>query len=67
RHLSAFASNLVVNLEPVYGIALAWFILKEHQDLSPGFYWGVLIILAAVFGYPFLRRKAGKKQSGGKS
>ncbi|MCB0584891.1 MAG: EamA family transporter [Phaeodactylibacter sp.] len=67
RHLSAFASNLVVNLEPVYGIALAWFILKEHQDLSPGFYWGVLIILAAVFGYPFLRRTAGKKQSGEKS
>ena len=61
RYLSAFASNLAVNLEPVYGIALAWFILKDHKELSPGFYWGVLIILAAVFSYPLVRRRFGKK------
>lgn len=61
RHLSAFASNLAVNLEPVYGIALAWFILKDHKELSPGFYWGVLTILAAVFSYPLLRMRFSKK------
>ena len=57
RHLSAFASNLTVNLEPIYGLILAWLILKEHEDFSSGFYWGVAIIMGAVFGYPLLKKK----------
>ncbi len=56
EHLSAFASTLTINLEPVYGIFLAWIILKEHKELSPGFYWGVVLILAVVFSYPFLNK-----------
>lgn len=56
RHLTAFASNLTVNLEPVYGIALAWLLLNEHEELAPGFYAGVGIILLAVFSYPLIRR-----------
>jgi drug/metabolite transporter (DMT)-like permease len=56
RHLSAFASSLTINLEPVYGIALAWVLLNENEELGPNFYWGVLIILIAVFSYPLLRR-----------
>ena len=60
KHLSAFASTLTVNLEPVYGIFLAIFILNEHKELSPGFYWGVLMILAVVFSYPFLNKVFGK-------
>lgn len=56
RHLSAFAANLTVNLEPVYGIALAWLILSENEELTPSFYWGVFIILLAVFSYPLLKR-----------
>lgn len=56
RYLSAFASNLTVNLEPVYGIALAWLLLKETRELSAGFYWGVAIIMAAVFSYPLVKR-----------
>lgn len=57
KHLSAFASNLTVNLEPVYGIALAWVLLGENQELSAGFYWGGVIILVSVFSYPILKRK----------
>ncbi len=56
RHLSAFTSNLTINLEPVYGIALAWLILKEGKDLSGNFYWGVGIILLTIFVHPLLRR-----------
>ncbi len=63
RHLSAFASNLTVNLEPVYGIVLAWLILQEHEELSPGFYLGVAIILLAVFSYPFLKKRFSKAPS----
>lgn len=56
RHLSAFASNLTVNLEPVYGIALAWVLLNDREELNTTFYIGVLIILLAVFSYPLIRR-----------
>ena len=57
KHISAFASNLVVNLEPVYGILLAIVLLAEHEDLNISFYIGVLIICTAVFSYPILKRR----------
>lgn len=60
RHLSAFASNLTINLEPVYGIVMAWIILKDHENLNQHFYWGVVIILLAVFSYPLLKKRVGK-------
>lgn len=56
QHLSAFASNLVINLEPVYGILLAIVILKEHKELNTMFYIGAGIILLTVFSYPLLQR-----------
>ena len=56
NHLSAFASSLTVNLEPVYGIILAYFLLRDGQELEPTFYWGVLIVIIAVFAYPLLRK-----------
>ncbi|MBC7884186.1 MAG: EamA family transporter [Saprospiraceae bacterium] len=57
KHLSAFASNLVINLEPVYGILLAIFLLNEHKELNLMFYVGCLIIIVVVLSYPFLNRK----------
>jgi drug/metabolite transporter (DMT)-like permease len=59
HHLSAFASNLTINLEPVYGIILAWLILKDSEDVTLGFYLGGLIIIASVFSYPFFRKRFG--------
>ncbi|MDX1940897.1 MAG: EamA family transporter [Saprospiraceae bacterium] len=56
RHISAFTSNLTINLEPVYGILMAWVLLKENEELSSHFYWGVVIILVAVFSYPILKK-----------
>ncbi len=57
KYLSAFAANLTVNLEPVYGIILAWLILKENEELNPGFYLGCLLIVSVVFAYPLLRSR----------
>jgi len=57
RHISAFATNLTINLEPVYGVLLAGLIFREDKQLSPGFYIGVGIIILAVFGHPFLKKK----------
>lgn len=56
RYISAFATNLTINLEPVYGVVLAAFIFREDKDLNPNFYVGVLIIILAVFGHPFLKK-----------
>lgn len=56
RHMSAFAAQLAVNLEPVYAIVLAILLLNEQRELTPQFYLGVAIILAAVLVYPFVGR-----------
>lgn len=56
RHMSAFAAQLAVNLEPVYAIVLAIVLLSEQQELSARFYAGVAIILAAVLLHPLLAR-----------
>ena len=58
RHVTAFTSNLAVNLEPVYGILAAAFLLGEHQDLHPGFYAGAATIVAANLLWPILSRGA---------
>jgi drug/metabolite transporter (DMT)-like permease len=58
RHMSAFAAQLAVNLEPVYAIVLAIVLLGEQRELTPAFYAGVAIILAVVLAYPLLVRPA---------
>lgn len=57
QKLSAFTTVLAINLEPVYGIFMAWFILQENKELHSSFYVGVGIILTAVFLHPFLKQK----------
>jgi drug/metabolite transporter (DMT)-like permease len=56
RHLSAFATQMVTNLEPVYAIVLAIPLLGEQRELGWAFYLGVAVILGAVFAHPFLHR-----------
>lgn len=51
---SAFAINLTVNLEPVYGIILAFLLFGESERMNIGFYLGTAVILVAVLSYPFL-------------
>ncbi|MFN5319463.1 MAG: DMT family transporter, partial [Bacteroidia bacterium] len=48
RFLSPFTVNLSINLEPVYGIALAFWVFKEYRELGVGFYLGAGIILCSV-------------------
>ena len=52
RRLSAFQAQLAVNLEPVYAIVLAILLLGEQRELTPAFYAGVALVLAAVFAHP---------------
>ena len=48
QKLSAFTVNLSYNLEPVYGILLAFIFFREDQLLSGGFYVGLALILLAL-------------------
>ncbi len=48
KHLSAFTLNLNINLEPVYGIALAFLIFGENKRLNSGFFIGTGIIMLSV-------------------
>jgi drug/metabolite transporter (DMT)-like permease len=59
---SAYTMNLTVNLEPVYGILLAWFIFKEGEQMSAGFYYGAAIILFSVFLHPILESLLARRQ-----
>lgn len=63
KYISAFNSNLIINLEPVYGILLAVFILKEHKELNVWFYAGCAVILMTVMAYPYLNKKFRTKSS----
>lgn len=57
RRISAFRVNLTINLEPIYGIVLAFLIFGESEKMSGGFYIGAIIVFMAVFAYPYLMRK----------
>jgi len=52
QHLTAFTVTLAINLEPVYGIIMAFFIFGETERMTTGFYIGTLIILLSVIGFP---------------
>lgn len=56
KELSAFKVALVTNLEPVYGIILAWIFFGQKEVMSWGFYLGGAIVLAAVFLHPYFQR-----------
>jgi drug/metabolite transporter (DMT)-like permease len=48
QKIPAFTVNLSYNLEPIYGVAMAFIIYREDKEVSPGFYYGFLLIIAAV-------------------
>ena len=48
KKISAFTVNLSYNLEPVYGILLAFAVYQENKVLGSSFYAGLAIILLAV-------------------
>lgn len=56
KYVSAFDANLVINLEPVYGILLAIIILKEHKEMAPTFYLGIILIMTIVLAHPLLKK-----------
>lgn len=64
KRLSAFTVNLSYNLEPVYGVLLAFVVFKENKLLSRWFYIGFSIIAAALIIHALLLAKQERKLVG---
>lgn len=63
KQFSAYLINLTINLEPVYGIALAFFYFGEKERMTQGFYMGTILILLAVLLYPILNGRTFQKDT----
>ena len=57
KYISPYTVVLTVNLEPVYGIILAFFIFGESERMNPMFYVGALIIVITVIANGILKNK----------
>jgi drug/metabolite transporter (DMT)-like permease len=64
RFLSPFTVNLSINLEPVYGIALAFVVFQEYRELGLGFYLGAGLILASVLADVVWKKRRRRVESG---
>jgi drug/metabolite transporter (DMT)-like permease len=62
KYLSAFRVALITNLEPVYGIILAFLFFGKREQMTAGFYAGAAIILSAIFIYPFIKNRLSRKR-----
>ncbi|NOT75871.1 MAG: DMT family transporter [Cyclobacteriaceae bacterium] len=57
KRVSAFFFQLMLNLEPVYGIIMAVLIFGDEEKMNLNFYLGTLVILCAVLIYPMMRKR----------
>jgi drug/metabolite transporter (DMT)-like permease len=62
KQISPYTITLTVNLETVYGIIFAYFIWKNEETMTPGFYLGTFIILSVIFGNALLKSYLRKKE-----
>jgi drug/metabolite transporter (DMT)-like permease len=61
KKLSAFTVNLTYNLEPVYGIILAFIVYQENQFLSKWFFVGFGVIAVALIIHIIILAKVERK------
>lgn len=57
KYISPYTVMLTTNLEPVYGIVLAFFLLGDSERMNPLFYVGALVILATVVANGILKNR----------
>jgi drug/metabolite transporter (DMT)-like permease len=63
RELSAFRVALITNLEPVYGIIMAFLFLGDRNRVTPGFWMGAVIILSTIFLFPVAQKQVARRKS----
>lgn len=57
KYISPFTLILTVNLEPIYGIILAFFIFGESEHMSPIFYIASLVMILAIVANAIIKTK----------
>lgn len=57
RHLSPYTIMLTINMEPVYGILLAFIVLGDKEQMSTEFYYGAVVILLVVIANGILKNR----------
>ena len=55
KYITPYTVMLTINLEPIYGIFLAFIILGESEKMDPMFYIGALVILSTVIANGILK------------
>lgn len=60
KYISPFTLILTVNLEPVYGIILAFFIFGESEHMSPIFYIASFVMILAIIVNGLIKAKRQK-------
>ncbi|RZJ49094.1 MAG: EamA/RhaT family transporter, partial [Chryseobacterium sp.] len=60
KYISPFTLILTVNLEPVYGIILAFFIFGESEHMSSVFYVASLVMILAIVANALIKTKKQK-------
>jgi drug/metabolite transporter (DMT)-like permease len=66
QKIPAFTVNLTYNLEPIYGIGMAFIIYREDKQVGPGFYYGFCLIIAAVILQTLRLKKISAKEYAGR-
>ncbi|MGL6128654.1 permease [Chryseobacterium artocarpi] len=61
KYISPFTLILTVNLEPVYGIILAFFIFGESEHMSPIFYIASAVMILAIIANGLIKARKTKK------
>ncbi|NML23327.1 DMT family transporter [Pseudoflavitalea sp. G-6-1-2] len=61
KKISAFTVNLTYNLEPIYGISLAFIMFREDKMLTNAFYVGLALIVCSVLFQSFLVYRSNRK------
>lgn len=63
RELSAFRVALITNLEPVYGIIMAFIFFGDMNKMSIGFWGGSVLILSTIFLYPVAQSQIARRKN----
>jgi drug/metabolite transporter (DMT)-like permease len=65
RELPVFRVALITNLEPVYGILIAFIFYRDLNNMTVGFWIGAGIILSTIILYPITQRKVYERKNKG--
>ncbi len=58
KELTPYSVTMAINLEPVYSIILAYWIFGEKEQMTSGFYFGTIVILATIFANGYIKSRA---------